>query len=74
MKQVPPKCILLHEVFQIAMCGHDNPNIYTDRLVATDALDFTFLQHTKQFRLHRDGHVTNLVQEQCAAVSLFEFS
>src|SRR4030095_8483845 len=44
------------------------------RLVSAHTLDFAFLEHAQQLGLHSDGHVADLIKEQCAAFGLFEFA
>ena len=45
-----------------------------NRLVAADALDFSFLQHAQKLCLHRERHVADLVEEKRAVMGLLEFS
>ena len=61
-------------LFQIAMRRDDDAHVHGKRLVAADALDFAFFQHAQQFRLHRERHVANFVEEQRAVMGLLEFS
>ena len=40
--------------------------------LAADPVELTFSQHSQQARLQLRGHVTDLIEEQCAAVGLLE--
>src|SRR5947209_12309584 len=56
------------------MSGNHYSDVNGHRFVATDAFDFTFLQYAQQFGLHAQRHVTDLVEEDCAVLRLFEFA
>ena len=58
--------------FQIAMGGSDDPHVTTQSACATDALIHTLLQNAQQLDLHWQAHVTDLVQEQRAALGQLE--
>src|SRR5690242_16689437 len=62
----------LHERLQVAMRCYDHTHVHLDRMIAPDALDLALLQDAQQLRLHRHRHIANLVQEQRAALCLFE--
>ncbi len=54
------------------MGGRDHPHVDPDQLAPADAEEFAFGQHPQQPGLQRQRHVADLVQEQGAAVGLFE--
>ena len=60
---------LLFEIF--VRCG-DDTDIGLDHLVTADAGEFPVLEHAQNFGLELDGHVADLVEEEGAAVALFE--
>ena len=49
-------------------------DVHRDRPVAADALHLPLFQHAQQLGLHHQRHVADLVQEQGAAVRLFELA
>ncbi len=55
------------------MRSHQHAHVHANGLVSSHSLDFAFLQHAQQFRLHGHRHVANLVQKQRAAIRLLEF-
>src|SRR3546814_3545640 len=59
-------------LFQILVRGGNDPDVDGLRLVAADALDLAFLQHTKQFYLHVGRHIADFVEEDRAAVGRLE--
>ena len=54
------------------MGGRHDPRVDLDRLLATDPLEITVLQDAEQSHLHGGRQVTDLVQEQGAAVGALE--
>jgi len=54
------------------MRRRQDPNVRAARLGAADALEAALLDHAQQLDLHVDAHVTDLVQEQRAAVRELE--
>ena len=74
MEQVAAKFIILDEVFEIAVRGHDDADIDLDGFVAADALDFAFFEDAEKFGLHGDGHIADFVEEKRAAFGLLEFA
>ena len=55
-------------LFEVAVCGTYNPNVYAKRLVLSNTSNFTRLQKPKQFNLHRFVEFTKLVEKQRATV------
>ena len=74
VEEIAAKFAFPDEFFQIAMRGNDHADVYLDRFLAADALDFAFFEDTQELGLHRDGHVANFVEKQGAAFGLFEFA
>ncbi len=54
------------------MRRRDDADVYLDRLVAADARDLAVFQHAQQLGLQRQRHVADFVEEQGAAVGIFE--
>ena len=52
----------------------DEAKIHGHALLAAEPRDVSFLQDTEQLDLHRQRHVTDLVQEQRAASGLLQQS
>ena len=63
-----------HHLEHTAVGGGHHPDIHLDRFLASDLIDFMFLQYSKQFCLKRQCHFTDLVKKNGSGVSLFEFS
>src|ERR1700730_592390 len=74
MIQVAAKFIFLYQLFEVAVGGHDDPDIYLVRFFPANTFHFALFEHAQKFGLHGDGHVSNLIQEKSAAFGLFEFS
>src|SRR5690606_33210669 len=55
---------------QVAMGCTDKPYIDLYRISAAQGNDFSFFQYAQQPCLQRDGHVTDFVQEEGAAIGL----
>src|SRR2546426_858616 len=47
---------------------------FSSRSVAADALDLTFFDRAQNLRLHAEGHIADLVEEQGAAAGQLEAS
>ena len=56
------------------MRGCDHTHVDADRLLAADAVELTLGQHAQQPCLQRRRHVADFIEEQRAAVGLFEAS
>src|ERR1700733_4271906 len=74
MVQVLAKRSLLHLILQIAVRSNNHSNIYRNRFISANALNFAFLEHSQQLRLHRHRHIANLIQEKSSAMCLLKFS
>jgi hypothetical protein len=57
---------------QIFVGGGNEPHIHGDGLVAAHTLKSFVFQHPQQFRLDLQGNLTDFVEENGAAVGLFE--
>src|SRR5580692_43680 len=73
VKQILPEFLLPNPSFQITMRSHYHPHIHTHRLVATNALHFSFFQHPQQLGLHGQRHIANLIEKNRAVIRLLEF-
>src|ERR1700728_2470941 len=74
MVQILAKRSLANMLFQVSVRRHHNAYIYSERLVTTDSLHFTFFQNAQKLGLHGDGHVANFVKKQRSAMGLLKFS
>src|SRR5580692_3092968 len=63
---------LFHHRGQVPMGGGDQPHINLMRAVASEPLEFLFLQDAQQFRLKFQWYVANLVKKQRAFVGQLE--
>ena len=59
---------------QVTVGGGDHADIQGNRLAPAHALDFTFLQHPQQLGLQAQGHFRDFVEQQGAAIGLFELA
>src|SRR5277367_5659603 len=74
MEEIAAEGVLLHEIFEIAVGGDYDANVYAYGFVSANALDLAFFENAEQFRLHGHGHVADFVEKERAALGLFEFS
>src|SRR5688572_24263906 len=72
VEQIQPELFGFDGFFQIAMRGRKDADIDGDWLFATNAADGLLLKNAKQFDLRGQTHVTNLIEENRAAVGLFK--
>jgi len=70
--EILPELLGLDQFGQIFVCGRNDSCIDLDRLIASDALDFTFLENPQQLRLEGRSRVGNLIEKNRPAVRLFE--
>ena len=61
-------------VGQITVCGTDNAQVNRHRCVPAQRYYFFFFQYAQQACLKRQGHITDFVEKQGAAVSLYDFT
>ena len=57
---------------QILVGGGNDPHVHLARFVAAQRAHFAFLQYPQQLGLQRQGHVTDLVEEQGAAMGIVD--
>ena len=62
----------LDERLQVAVGGGDDPHVGLDRAIAAHALELALLQDAEQLDLHGGREVADLVEEERAAVGLFD--
>ena len=62
------------DVFQVAVRGGKDPHVDLDRIVRADAGDLAVLQHPQELDLRGQRHVAHLVEEERAAVGVFELA
>ena len=63
-----------HHLLKIFVGRSNDPYIDPDGLGAADALNLTLLQHSQNFGLGRECHVSNFVEENGAAVAQLKFT
>ncbi len=71
-EQVLAKLLLDDGLLQIAIGRRDHAHVHVNRAARTDASQLAVLQHTEQLGLHGQRHVADFVEEDRAAVGLFE--
>src|SRR3954469_5031928 len=71
-EQVSAKISRLHFLFQVGICGGQDPHVYFARLRRTDALHLATLQHPKKLRLLFGGDICDLIEKQGATVCKFK--
>jgi hypothetical protein len=57
---------------RISVGRGDHAHVDAQELVGADALDFAFLERAQELRLHRERELTDLVEEERAAVGDLE--
>ena len=72
MEEILPERAGAHPRFEVLVGGGDDANVDPDWQVAPDAIELSVGQHPEQARLELGRHVTDLVEEQRAAVGLLE--
>src|SRR5205807_2522101 len=74
VEQVPSEQSFFDQFLKVLVRGGDYPHVGSQRLVATDTLEAAVLQHAKHLGLGGKRHITNFVEEQCAAVDLLKLA
>ena len=74
MIEVLPEIALFYLGLQVLVGGGYDSYIHFDILVTADAGKFLLLKDSQYFCLGCEAHVTDFIQKQCAAVSLFELA
>src|SRR5256885_16842858 len=72
VEEVGAEISILDLVFQIAMGGAHDPNIYRNRFVAAESFNSSLFECAQQLCLYVRAHVAYLIEEQSAAVCLLE--
>src|SRR5262245_33458745 len=70
--QIFAESSLPDQLFQVLMCGRNNANVDLHRLAGANALESHLLEHPQQFGLHFEANVTDLIEEQRAAIGELE--
>src|SRR3546814_11037634 len=65
-----PKESLVNPFIQVLVGGRNDPSVYVDQTVATDALNLSCFQHAEEFYLHVGGHVPDFVETEGAPVGI----
>src|SRR6266581_6916569 len=72
-EKIVPKFSLADKLFEILVCGGNQPYVRAQRLIAADALESAFLaDHAQQFDLRAGTDFGHFVEKNCPAVCLFE--
>ena len=74
VKQILPESSRLDLLAQIAVRGGNDPHIHLNDNLSTEPLDLSLLNHAQKIRLHGERKLTDFVQEDRAAILLFEQS
>src|SRR5690606_17095012 len=72
VKEVLPEGALFALLLEALVGGGENADVAAQGLVTAHAGKLATLEHAQQFALHLHGHVPDLVEEERAAVALFE--
>ncbi len=72
--QIFAKAALLHLPIEDAVRRGDDANVDRNRIAPADPIHFAFLQDAQEFRLKRQVHFADLVQEQGARMRHLELS
>src|SRR6202453_32782 len=72
VKEILPELIVADHQRQIPMGRRDEANVNMNGLVASQPLEFLFLQRPQQLWLQLQTNVVNFIQEQRAAIGNFE--
>ncbi|MBS1272274.1 MAG: hypothetical protein MAGBODY4_01414 [Candidatus Marinimicrobia bacterium] len=72
VEQVFPESLVFDQRLQPAIRGSNNPNVHGMYFLSTDLVNLPFLQYPEQFRLCLQRELRDLIQENCAAVSMFK--
>src|SRR3984885_4896531 len=70
--EVFAKCARRDQLLQVAVRRGDETNIDSNRLDATNALEFALLQCAEKLHLHLDGDLSDLVEKERAAIGELE--
>ena len=73
-KEVLAEGLCLNHVLQIAIRCADDAHVDRNLLAASQPLDDTLLKEAQHLRLHGKRHVAELVQEEGASLSRFDFA
>src|SRR5438445_203006 len=71
-KEILPEFFALDAFLQVAVRGGNDAHVHFHRAVAAHALELPLLEHPQEFRLERGGNLTDLVEQNRAAVREFE--
>ena len=71
--EVLPELAFFDLLLQVLIGGCNHPDIHIDVFVASHPGNLILLQGPQHLGLGREAHVANLIQEDGAAVGLFEF-
>lgn len=74
IEEVGPEQTPLHRLLQIAVGGHDQPEVQLDLLGAGEALNGLLLDQLQQLGLDVGGQLADLVQEQRAVVGQLDLA
>ena len=74
VEKIFAKRAFFHAVRKVAVGGRDDANVDRNGLASTDAIDFAFLNHAKEFGLEANIHLRNLIEKDRSAVGELEFA
>ena len=70
--QVGAEALRCHHLRQVCVCRGDQPDVSAQRVRAAEALELPLLQNSKQFRLHLERRLADLIEEYRAVVRQLE--
>ncbi len=72
--QVAAELAALAQGIEVGLCRGDHPAIHRDALVRAQSLQGALLQHTQQLDLQVDRHALHFIEEQRAAIGVFDLA
>src|SRR5688572_4560745 len=72
IKEILPQFAVFNRACGLAIGGCHYSDRHRNTCIAADAPHLPFFQNSKKFGLDLHGHLSNLIEKECAAVSLFE--
>ncbi len=74
VEKVLAELAILYLGFKIPVRGDNNADVNGCRFTRPDSFDFAFLKDAQQFGLHRERHVSDLIQKQRPMIRLLELA
>ena len=65
---------ILDSLFQVPVARRQDPDINLDLRLASNSVEFPFLQGAQDLHLHVNRHIPNFIQKKSAAIGELEFT